>query len=677
MAKTKNKKRKKTTANSKKNTKKNVLKKSANKKRKSIFLLFFKWSIIFAIWFSIFIGGIVLWFAKDLPDITQSATFERRNSIIIKASNGDIIARYGETKGSNLQVDELPEYLINAVLAIEDRRFYSHFGIDPLGIARAMLVNISKGKFVQGGSTITQQLAKNLFLTHERKIERKIKEAILAIWLERELDKDEILSAYMNRVYLGSGTYGFEAAAQLYFGKSARNVNLREAAILAGLLKAPSRYSPHNNIELAKKRSQLVLSAMKDAGYINDSDMTKSNLSISLPNKKYKSGQNMRYFADWVIDGLDDIIGHPDMDLIIETTLNTPLQEYAQKTIKDTIDNTNPNKHLSQGAALIMSPDGAVLSMIGGYDYGKSQFNRTTQSRRAAGSVFKPIIYLSAIEQGWKPYSKILDAPITDGEYRPKNFANKYYGMVSLEEALSKSMNSATLRLAKTVGISNIIKTARKLGITSKLERNFSLALGSSGISMMEMGVVYSTFANGGYRVFPYAIERITTKEGRILFERKKQILYQSVINRKHIQEITKMLETVINEGTGRAAKLPFPASGKTGTSQDSRDAWFAGYNNKIVTIIWLGNDDNSPMKGITGGNIPAIIWRNIMLYANSNLKTLPELPDQFKNNINNIDKKHGISGLLDRLLSNESKNNHHNKWQNKKPRSDYSHLND
>ncbi len=649
-----------------KSQKKKSSAKKKKKQTKSFFWSFCRWILILGLWSGIFLAGVILWFAKDLPDITQSATFERRSSIIVKASNGDIIARYGESKGANIHVDELPANLTNAVLATEDRRFYSHIGIDILGISRAMLINISKGRFVQGGSTITQQLAKNLFLTHERKISRKIKEALLALWLENELSKDEILSAYMNRVYLGSGTYGFEAAAQLYFGKSARNVNLRESAILAGLLKAPSRYSPHNNIELATKRSDIVLNSMIAAKYIDKSDMTKANMSISLPNKKSKSEQNIRYFTDWVIDEIDDLIGRPDMDLVIKTTLDASLQKHAQNTLKNAIDNANDDRYMHQGAVLSMKPDGAVIVMIGGYNYGVSQFNRTTQARRAVGSAFKPILYLSALEKGWKPRSKILDAPITKGSYRPKNFAGKYYGRVSLEMALTKSMNTASVRLAKDIGISSVIKTAKKLGITSKLSHDLSLALGSSGISMMEMANAYAILANGGYRVFPYAITRITSKDGRILYERKKPSSYQSIVRPKYVRNISDMMENVINEGTGRAAKLPFPASGKTGTSQDNRDAWFVGYTDKMVSVIWLGNDDNSPMRGVTGGSIPAKIWRDIMLYGNDK-----QVSNIFNSSKTSHGNNGGISGLLGRLLSNDNAPN------KPKPRNDYSNLND
>ncbi len=635
-------------AKHKKKSKANKKKKHQKKKKTSLFMRLFKWCLILALWAGIFLTGVLLWFAKDLPDITQSATFERRASIIIKASDGSTLSRYGESKGSNIAVEELPYYLPQAVIAIEDRRFYEHMGIDPLGIARAMIVNISKGRFVQGGSTITQQLAKNLFLTHKRKLSRKIQEALLAIWMEQQLSKDDILSAYMNRVYLGSGTYGFEAAAQLYFGKSAKDVNLREASILAGLLKAPSRYSPLNNLKLAKERSNTVLSSMKAAGFIDETDMTANNMTISLPHKKSKNAQNVRYFTDWVIDDIDDLVGRPDMDLIIETTLDSGMQSHAHKVLNNAIDNADEEKYISQGAILSMSPDGAILSMIGGYNYGQSQFNRTTQARRPPGSAFKPFVYLAALEKDWKPKDKILDAPITKGEYRPKNFAKKYYGEVTLTQALTKSMNTATVRLTKEIGIGNVLNTAKKLGITSKMERDLSLSLGSSGISMLEMGTAYSTIANGGLRIYPYAITRIKNSEGRVLYQRKTPKTYQTVIKSKHARYITQMMQNVIAEGTGRGARLPYPAAGKTGTSQDSRDAWFVGYTDKIVSIVWLGNDDNSPMRRVTGGSIPARIWHDIMVYSNARHNSV------VFNNTSTYSDNGGISGLLGRLLSND-----------------------
>ncbi len=636
------------------------------KRKKPLFWRATKWLMVLGLWGGIFLAGVLLWYAKDLPSITQTATFERRSLIVVKAQNGETLARYGESKGENLKASNLPEHLVNAVLATEDRRFYSHFGIDPLGFTRAMVTNVMKRRFAQGGSTITQQLAKNLFLTHQRKLTRKIQEAMLAIWLEQKLTKNEILSAYMNRVYLGSGTYGFNAAAKLYFGKEAKNVTLHEAAILAGLLKAPSRYSPHNSLKKAKERAQVVLSAMVDAGYITEDDLTDENMRISLPNHRNQAIKSTRYFTDWVLDGLDDLIGRPDMDLTIETTLDAPLQSHAHNVLVKAIDQADEMKFVSQGAVLMMAPDGAVLSMVGGYDYGQSQFNRTTLARRAPGSAFKPFIYLSAIEQGWDDDDTILDAPITEGSYRPKNFADKYYGKTTLEHALSKSMNTATIRLANEVGMSSILKTTKKLGIISKLERDLSLTLGSSGVSMLEMGTAYAVLSNGGHRIFPYAITRITSGEGRILYERKAPARYQSLFRGEDIRTISSMMENVITEGTGKRARLPFPVSGKTGTSQDSRDAWFAGYSDKIVSVVWLGNDDNSPMRRVTGGSIPAEIWRDVMLFGNKRHGTT-NIPKTHSDN-----KKGGFSALLGRLMSSDD-----TPPKPPRKRNDYSNLND
>ncbi len=629
----------------KKPSKKSKSRKQQKKKKPSFLFRCAKLLFVLGIWGAIALGATILWFAKDLPDITQSATFERRASIIVQASGGETLARYGESKGKTISSTDIPKHLVNAILATEDRRFYNHHGVDPLGITRAMLINLYHGRFVQGGSTITQQLAKNLFLSHKRKITRKIQEALLALWRERELTTDEILSAYINRVYLGSGTYGFEAAAQLYFGKSARNVNIREAATLAGLLKAPSKYSPLQNPDLAKERSDVVLLAMHDAGFLDKTELEAAKKMPLTPPPRATAGasSDVRYFTDWVINGLDDIIGVSDTDIIIQTTLDLKLQETAQRALKKTIDSADEMQFLSQGAILSMRPDGAIIAMVGGYDYNKSQFNRTIQAKRPPGSAFKPIVFLTALQQGWKPSDKILDSPITSGEYRPQNFANSYYGTVDLETALAKSLNTATVRLAQDVGINKVIKTAQRLGILSPLSADLSLALGSSGVSMLELATSYAVVANGGYKVFPYAISRIKTQDGEILFERSTNQNYQSIIRPQHISDLSLMLRSVINNGTGQAAKLPFPAQGKTGTSQDSRDAWFAGYTNKLVTLVWLGNDDNSPMRRVTGGSLPAQIWYDVMLAGN------PRQP-QASLSQSNQNNENGFSGLLKRL---------------------------
>lgn len=636
-------------------------KKSKKTKKNTLLWRGIRWMLALAIWGGLALTVVLLWYAKDLPDITQSAVFERRASIIIKSADNITLARYGESKGETIKSTDLPQHLIDAVLATEDRRFYDHSGIDPWGITRAMIINLYKGRFVQGGSTITQQLAKNLFLSHKRTIDRKIQEALLALWLERQLTKDEILSAYMNRVYLGSGTYGFEAAAQLYFGKSAKQVNLLESATLAGLLKAPSKYSPHQNPQRAKERANVVLNAMNDAGYITrEQQKDQENQTLTLPHKKAGSEQNVRYFTDWVMNGLDSMIGISDTDIIIETTLDSALQSKAQFRLTTAINRADEMQFVSQGGILTLRPDGAIVAMVGGHNYTESQFNRTTQARRPPGSAFKPFVFLTALEKGWKPSSKILDSPITSGEYRPKNFAENYLGTVDLETALAKSLNTATVRLAEEIGMGPIIKTAKKLGIISPLQRDLSLSLGSSGVSMLELGTAYAVFANGGHKILPYAITRVTTQDGDILFEREEP-QYTRIIKSNHARNISFMLQSVVNNGTGKAAKLPFPTYGKTGTSQDSRDAWFAGYTDKLVTIVWLGNDDNSPMRRVTGGGLPAHIWHDIMKYGH---------PRQNETNFPDIKNNTGFANLLKKLTEGGNARNTQRKH-------DFSNLND
>ncbi len=592
--------------------------KTSTKKSKtfSFWRFMFKWLFVLSLWSGIFLTILFAWYATELPGITKNAAFERKPSIIIQASDGSRIVRYGEVKGNSVSVKELPPHLIYAVLATEDRRFYQHPGMDPLGLARAMWINIKTGQFRQGGSTITQQLAKNLFLTQDRTIKRKIQEAMLAFWLENQLSKDEILSAYLNRVYLGAGLYGVDAAAKRYFSKDVREINLREAATLAGLLKAPSRYSPLKNPSLSRKRTDVVLRAMVSSGYITQSDLTHAHKTTPpLPVKKHSGGNSSRYFSDWVMDGLKDIIGTPAQDIIVETTLDPTIQKTAQKALTRTLRERGEARGISQGAIIVMRPDGAILSMIGGQNYLASQFNRAVQSRRPPGSAFKPILFLNALEQGWSPRDKILDAPFEEDEpYRPKNFAEKYFGEVTLNEALTRSMNTAAVRLMQETGRKTVIDTAKRLGIFSPLEPDLSLALGSSGISLLEMSTAYSVMANGGMSVFPYAIKRITSTDGTLYYERPETISARRVIKSRPLKTLTGILQNVIEEGTGRRARLDnIRAAGKTGTSQGSRDAWFIGFTDELVTGVWLGNDDNTPMNGVTGGAEPAAIWKEIM----------------------------------------------------------------
>lgn len=617
--------------------------KNRKKKQTSLFGFLFKWAFVMGLWAFIILSLMIAWYAAELPKLTQNLDFNRKSTVIIKAQDGSTISRYGDITGESVDVNDLPGSLIDAVLAIEDRRFYSHPGMDFIGLARAMAVNITKGRFVQGGSTITQQLAKNLFLSHERTIKRKIQEAILAFWLESKLTKDEILSAYLNRVYLGSGAYGVSAASHLYFNKPAEELSLRESAMIAGLLKAPSRYSPFNNPKLSSKRTNIVLAAMKNAGYIQEFEQ---ELGKALPaaRKSPKTTNTARYFGDWVLDGLDSLIGTPSDDLAIETTYDPDIQKLAEKSLANVLENHGKERKITQGAIIVMRPDGAVLAMIGGESYTRSQFNRVTQAKRQPGSAFKPVIYLSAIEHGWRAHDTILDEEFDESlSYRPKNFSDKYHGEVTLEKALALSLNTAAVRLVQTIGLAKTIKTARKLGIKSKLEPDSSLALGSSSVSLMEMSTAYATIANGGHGIFPYTIKRISrVQDGTLYYERPEYRSPHLLFESSDIREIKNMLQTVMTEGTGRRANPGFRSGGKTGTSQNSRDAWFIGFTDEMVVGVWLGNDDNSPMDRVTGGSFPAQIWKEIIIKSKGAYKP-PRFPSSS-----------GFQGLLGRITGSE-----------------------
>lgn len=602
----------------------------------------FKWGFVAGLWALIVLGGVVAYYAAELPAITQSASFERQSSITILDANGNVLTRYGEIKGNSVSIEEIPQTLIQAVMAIEDRRFYSHFGIDLIGLARAMVANIQAGGIVQGGSTVTQQLAKNLFLSHDRTLKRKIQEAMLAIWLEHELTKDEIMTAYLNRVYLGSGTYGVDAAAMLYFDKSVSELNLRESALIAGLLKAPSRYSPRRNPNLANQRADVVLMAMVDAGYITDEQAKGISNIPPLPSQKPGNASSVRYFTDWVVDGLDDLIGTPDTDLIVETTLVPTIQDVAESAIRDTLNEHGTEKNLGQGAAIVMAHDGAVLSLVGGRDYNESQFNRITQAVRQPGSAFKPIVYLTALQNGYSPATQVMDEEITTGTYRPENFGGKYYGLVNLETALTLSLNTVSYQIMKDLGPQAVIDTARDLGIISPLESDLSLALGSSGITPLELAAAYAAIANGGYGVYPYAITKIRGEDGVTYFERPSRTVTRRVADERAIAQLQGMMRNVVDNGTGQRARQAFPVGGKTGTSQNSRDAWFAGFSDKLVAVVWTGNDDNSPTNGVTGGSIPAGIWGEIMRSAQQNFRADTTF---------GLRADYDISGLLGRLL--------------------------
>ena len=583
-----------------------------------------KWGVVLAIWSVIIVAGVLAYYATDLPDIRESAVLKRRPAITVLAADGTTIARYGDIQGEYVKVKDLPPHLVNAVLAIEDRRFYSHFGIDPIGLARAALTNWRADTVVQGGSTITQQLAKNLFLTPERTLKRKIQEAMLALWLEQRYSKDEILAAYLNSAYLGAGTYGVDAAAHTYFGKPAAQVDLREAAILAGLLKAPTRYSPIKRRDRAIERAEVVLAAMQDGGFITEADMAAANAARPVPRRKPGTADSVRYFTDWVVDQVDDFIGAVDRDLVVTTTLTMPLQRAAEARVAALFANPAAAKaNIGQAALTSLRHDGAVAAMVGGRDYAASQFNRATQALRQPGSAFKPFVYLAALESGLTPASMVEDAPIRIRDWTPENFDGRFRGWMTLRDALVQSINTASIRILDQVGVDRVHSVAHRLGITSPLGRELSLALGTSEVTPIELATAFATLGNGGNIVMPYGIREIRERDGAVLYTRQGGGAGRAV-DPAVLAELTDMMVGVVREGTGRGAALDRPAAGKTGTSQQHRDAWFAGFTADFATVVWVGNDDNTPMNKVTGGSFPATVWRQYMTDAHQGLPSRP-----------------------------------------------------
>ncbi|QIP03345.1 transglycosylase domain-containing protein [Bradyrhizobium symbiodeficiens] len=573
------------------------------------------WGAVLGLWGAIAVIGVVIYVGAHLPPIQSLEIPKRPPTIQIVGIDGSILAQRGEMAGANIALKDLPPYLPKAFIAIEDRRFYSHFGIDPVGILRALVTNVMHRGVSQGGSTLTQQLAKNLFLTQERTVQRKLQEVELAIWLERKHSKDEILELYLNRVYFGSGAYGVEAAAQRYFGKSAKNVTVAEAAMLAGLVKSPSRLAPNRNPEGAEARARIVLAAMADAKFITDAQ---AQASIGHPsyNVKPVGAGTINYVADWIGEVLDDLVGQIDESIKVETTIDPKLQSVAEAAIIDELAAKSVKFNVSQGALVAMTPDGAVRAMVGGRNYSESQYNRAVTAKRQPGSSFKPFVYLTALEQGLTPDTMRQDAPIEVKGWRPENYTHEYFGAVTLTQALAMSLNTVAIRLGLEVGPKNVVRTAHRLGISSKLEPNASIALGTSEVSMVELVGAYAPFANGGLAVTPHVVTRIRTLSGKLLYMRQPEERNQ-VVDPRYVGMMNAMMRETLISGTAKKAEIPgWPAAGKTGTSQDYRDAWFIGYTANLVTGVWLGNDDNSPTKKATGGGLPVEVWSRFMKTA-------------------------------------------------------------
>jgi penicillin-binding protein 1A len=572
-----------------------------------------KWALVAALWVFVLAACVIAGIATTLPDIRELGRTERHPSVTLQAADGSLIATYGDLYGETLKLDELPKALPEAVIATEDRRFYQHFGLDLLGMARAAFANLRAGHVVEGGSTLTQQLAKNLFLTPDRTLLRKAQEALLALWLEHHFDKDRLLEIYLNRVYLGAGAYGVDAAAHRYFGKSARALDTYECALLAGLLKAPSKFSPAGNRKLAADRTAQVLDNMVAAGYLSAAEAAATaKRSVTLAAVPVTE-KGLRYFADWIED--QAAAGGYNGDLVVTTTLDPHLQSAAEQAVETNLARDGAKDEVSQAALVAMSPDGAIRAMVGGRDYGESQYNRVTQAARQPGSAFKPFVYLAGLEHGLTPDEHFIDQPIKIGTWQPHNYSNSYRGDVTMAEALAQSINTVAVQIGQRVGIKTVVALAHRLGIASTLEPDPSLALGSGEVTLLELTDAYCAFAGGGNGAWPYGIVAIRDRAGHTLYQRAGGGPGK-LIEPNYVNELNAMLTEVIASGTGRAAQLGRPAAGKTGTTSDFRDALFVGFAGDLVAGVWFGNDDETPMNHVTGGTLPARAWHDFMTLA-------------------------------------------------------------
>ena len=558
----------------------------------------------------------VTWSLLNLPE-TESIKISRQPSITFLDKDGRIIASYGDIYGKSIKYNNLPENLINAVIVTEDKRFFNHYGVDIKGVLRAIYVNLKERRIVQGGSTITQQLAKNLFLTPERSFTRKLHELILSLWLELRFSKKQILSIYLNRVYLGSGTYGVQAASEKYFNKKVEDLNLYECAVIASLLKAPSRYNPIANKKLSQERASLVLENMAKSQMISKAKVKEAKYNNKRYSKFTTPPKSTRYFIDWLLPRVKAYVGEINEDLIVRTTLDVKLQKIAEDSLNKVTENF---PSADQSALVSLNLDGGVISMIGGRDYGDSQFNRVTQAKRQPGSAFKLFVYLAGLENGFAPDDLVVDSKIDINGWSPKNYKDKYIGEVSVKDAFSNSINTVAVKISEDIGREKVIKMAKLMGITSPILNSPSLALGTSEVNLLELTAAYDVLANNGNGVFVHGIRSIENTEGKNLFTRKIQGPGK-ILNSYTVKTMTEMMEQTIINGTGKKAKINRPAAGKTGTSQSLRDAWFVGFTSNIVVGVWFGNDDDSPMEKITGGTAPAILWGEFMKKAHIDIQ--------------------------------------------------------
>jgi penicillin-binding protein 1A len=560
--------------------------------------------------------------ALSPPDLSHLPPITREAQITYVDRAGAVLGVRGGKYAPPVDIARLPAYVPAAFVSIEDRRFYEHSGFDPVGMARAVMADIAKGKAREGASTITQQLARNLFLSADQTIERKADELVISVQLERAYSKKQILALYLSRVYFGSGAYGLEAASQRYFNKPAAKLTVREAATLAGVLKSPTNYDPADQPEKSAERTRLVLDAMVETGAIGAGDRDKA---LGQTPKVWKTAPTApaQYFIDWLDSQTRAAVGPLKQDLVVETTLDLP-SEIAAGDAAKAVSTRFAKQGVNQAAVVSLDGSGRVRVLVGGVDYAKGPFNRAIDAHRQAGSAWKPFVYTAAMEAGRSPDLIVVDEPVTINGWSPRNFEPEFMGSITMETALAHSINTVAARLADEVGRDNVAAVAHRMGIVSQVNTDPAMALGTTLVTPLEMAQAYDTFGNGGYRMSAYGIERIRTVSGQVLFQHKVQLGTQAVAN-PALDEMQRMMRTVMVSGTGTHAKVAgYDMAGKTGTTSDYKDAWFCGYTGGITTVVWTGRDDAKPMVRITGATAPSEIWRSYMTVA---LKHLPNGP--------------------------------------------------
>lgn len=582
------------------------------------------WSFVACLWGGIAVIGVIVYYGAQLPSSNTWAIPDRPPNIRILAADGSLISNRGATGGEAITYRELPYYVPAAIIASEDRRFMQHFGVDPIGLVSVLIESVRAGDVTRGASTITQQVAKNLFLTPDQTLGRKVQEAILAVWLEQNYTKEEILELYMNRVYFGAGATGIEAAAQTYFGISARNLSLGQAAMLAGILPAPSAYNPKSNPERAIERQRLSLAAMARDGFITPEEAEAAQIDPSQSVRTRVAGSE-DYVADWVESLMTAYIGEIEDDVVVQTTIDFKMQKDAEFIVKEMVASEGPKRGFTQGALVAMDVDGTVRAMVGGVDYQASQYNRAVTAKRQPGSTFKPFVYMAAMEKGYTPDTLAEDAQFTYNGWSPRNASGKYAGTVTLRQGLAYSLNTIAARLAIDVTPEKVIEVATRMGISSPLTAVPSIALGTQEVNLLELTSAYAPFANGGMGVIPNVITSIQSKDGTVLYQ-ASDAGPGRVVAPEVLAEMNDMLKTAVEVGTGRGANLGgWQFAGKTGTSQHARDALFVGYTAAMVTGVWLGNDDDTKTT-LSGGNVPAAIWSEFMTKAHAG-KQVAQIP--------------------------------------------------